>query len=117
MRMQDQNFMHRTATLAFRVAAAATAAVLTFVLLVPAGAQWFDFRRPSAPIPQQNQGGWFQPWYTPERPPQRSEEPPRPVDYSRAPAPARRPAGTPAANSTVLVIGDAMADWLAYGLE
>jgi hypothetical protein len=36
------------------------------------------------------------------------------VDYSRAPVPAKRE--TPA-EQNVLVLGDAMADWLAYGLE
>jgi uncharacterized protein len=38
----------------------------------------------------------------------------RPVDYSRAPSP--RKSDTQSAN-TVLVLGDSMADWLAYGLE
>ena len=38
----------------------------------------------------------------------------RPVDASRAPAP--RKVDTPP-TSTVLVLGDSMADWLAYGLE
>ena len=37
-----------------------------------------------------------------------------PVDSRRAPAP-RRPEGTPSVN--VVVFGDSMADWLAYGLE
>ena len=39
----------------------------------------------------------------------------RPVDFSRAPAPRKidaQPAG-----GSVLVLGDSMADWLAYGLE
>ena len=38
----------------------------------------------------------------------------QPVESSRAPAP-RRPEGTPGVN--VVVFGDSMADWLAYGLE
>jgi hypothetical protein len=37
------------------------------------------------------------------------------ADYSKAPAPPKRP-DTPA-QTNVLVFGDAMADWLAYGLE
>ena len=41
-------------------------------------------------------------------------EPQRPVDASRAP-PARKPDTPPI--TTILVVGDSMADWLAYGLE
>ena len=37
-----------------------------------------------------------------------------PVDYSRAPAPTQK---KPEATTNVLVVGDANADWLAYGLE
>jgi hypothetical protein len=41
-----------------------------------------------------------------------------PRDYSQAPAPQRRSAESQAAiTSPILVLGDAMADWLAYGLE
>lgn len=48
----------------------------------------------------------------PSGPRERSVE--REVDYSRAPA-AKKPDTPPTSN--VLVIGDSMADWLAYGLE
>jgi hypothetical protein len=41
-------------------------------------------------------------------------EPPKPVDASRAPAP-RKPDTPP--TTTIVVLGDSMADWLAYGLE
>ena len=44
----------------------------------------------------------------------RPSAPRRQPDYSRAPA-AKKPETPP--TSTVLVIGDSMADWLAYGLE
>ena len=37
-----------------------------------------------------------------------------PVDYSRAPAPAQK---KPEATTSVVVMGDANADWLAHGLE
>jgi hypothetical protein len=43
-------------------------------------------------------------------------EPARPPDYSRAPAPAPRKADAPLTTS-ILIMGDSMADWLAYGLE
>jgi hypothetical protein len=49
-------------------------------------------------------------------PSQRSyQERERPVDTSKAPPPSRKADAPPA--STVLVLGDSMADWLAYGLE
>lgn len=42
----------------------------------------------------------------------------QPKDYSQAPPPARRsPESIASITSPVLVLGDAMADWLAYGLE
>src|SRR5271166_3877989 len=37
------------------------------------------------------------------------------ADYSKAPVPPKRPDTPPQTN--VLVFGDSMADWLAYGLE
>jgi len=66
----------------------------------PALAQFFPFWGPQ----QQPQ----QPYYQ-DRP---REAPP--ADYSKAP-PAKKPEAPP--TSTVVVMGDSMADWLAYGLE
>lgn len=43
--------------------------------------------------------------------------PPPVADFSRAPAPPRKPADAPAPTTTVTVLGDGFADWLAYGLE
>jgi hypothetical protein len=86
----------------------------------PASAQFFNFgnfgapQRPPAPIPQQRGGGWFGNDFFPNF---RQEAPRRaPVreDFSKAPAPEKRDA---AADRNILVLGDAMADWLAYGLE
>ncbi|WP_038952013.1 SGNH/GDSL hydrolase family protein, partial [Bradyrhizobium japonicum] len=58
-------------------------------------------------------GGWFGgDFFAPFQQPQQQQAPRQ--DFSRAPAPAKRDT-TPDKN--VLVIGDAMADWLAYGLE
>ena len=69
------------------------------------------------PVPAQAQGfGWdnfFRPFPT-QRSQPRYEQRVAPADFSRAPAPARR-TETPA--SHILVLGDSMADWLAYGLE
>jgi hypothetical protein len=60
-----------------------------------------------------NRGGSFDSFFTPFSAPRPQME--RSVDYSRAPSPKKleaQPAG-----GSVLVLGDSMADWLAYGLE
>jgi hypothetical protein len=96
--------------------------VVTAVALVgvaaPASAQFFDFGfgRPQ-PRPQQQPrgGGFFPPFSDVFGPGPQQQQAPRPqADYSRAPPPAKREAP---ADRNVLVLGDAMADWLAYGLE
>jgi hypothetical protein len=81
------------------VLAAAATAALALALAIPAQAQrgFFD--------------GFFGPY--PSRPPVYSS-PDRTPDASRAPPP--RKAETPP-TSTILVLGDSTADWLAYGLE
>jgi len=94
----------------------AVAGAMLFGIVAPASAQFFDFGfgRPQRPAPQRPQGGggFFSPFGDAFGPgPQQA---PRPVDSSRAPAAAKR--DTPA-DRNVLVLGDAMADWLAYGLE
>src|SRR3982074_2442723 len=83
----------------------------------PASAQFFNFGGPppqqQRPAPRPNQGGgWFGgDFFAPfqQQAPQRPRE-----DFSRAPSPAKRDS---VAERNVLVLGDAMADWLAYGLE
>ena len=59
-------------------------------------------------------GGNFDSFFGPfSPPPRRTAE--RPVDYTRAPSPKKldaQPSG-----GSVLVLGDSMADWLAFGLE
>lgn len=98
----------------------AVAGSMMLGIVGPASAQFFDFgfgafgRRPQ-PQPQQQQqqrggGGFFSGFGDSFHAPQQA---PR-VDFSRAPAPAKREAP---AEQNVLVLGDAMADWLAYGLE
>jgi hypothetical protein len=87
----------------------------------PAAAQfWGDpFARPRPPrgVPQQQNpfGGFFQPQPTPFWQPMRPR-PARPAlgDFSKAPPP-KKPDTPPVTN--ILVLGDAMADWLGYGLE
>jgi lysophospholipase L1-like esterase len=89
-----------------------------YLLPLPASAQFFGSfdQRPNRPPPQQRGffGGGFPFFGGPgsgpfQRPPQQ-----QPSEALKAPAP--RKYETPP-TSTVAVIGDSMADWLAYGLE
>jgi uncharacterized protein len=107
------------------------AACLALALIAPAQAQfWSPFaptRRPSATVQQQQQpwqsynpfGGFFVP-QIPKEPRQQSShgsnESEAPPDNSHAPSPQQRKADVPR-TTLVVVMGDAMADWLAYGLE
>jgi hypothetical protein len=80
----------------------ATATALLVVAPGPAGAQRFEDFFPF--FQQRGRRGWFDP-------PEREE---RPVDYSKAPVPKKADA---APQTPIMVFGDSMADWLAYGLE
>src|SRR5258708_22766401 len=82
----------------------------------PWGAQFFWDDRSSSQIRRQR--GFFD-WFEQQQavPPQPERAAP-PVDYSRAPAPKKAdPKAESAVTTPILVLGDAMADWLAYGLE
>ena len=104
------------------------AVIVAITLLVgvagPASAQFFGFGGPQRAAPRSG-GGWFGggggwfggggDFFTPFR-----QEQPRQQrtyqDFSKAPPPEKRdPNIVPERN--VLVLGDGMADWLAYGLE
>src|SRR5437764_4751099 len=96
--------------------ALAVATALLIGIAGPASAQFFNFGGPppqqQRPAPRPGGGGWFGgDLFAPfqQQAPQRPRE-----DFSRAPAPAKRDS---VAERNVLVLGDAMADWLAYGLE
>ncbi len=103
--------------------AALTVAIALLVGIAgPASAQFFNFGnfgappRPPQAVPQQRGGGWFgNDLFAPFR----QEAPRRQVreDFSKAPPAEKRDAGTPPPERNILVLGDAMADWLAYGLE
>jgi hypothetical protein len=104
---------------------AAECAVFTaveFTLTSPAQAQFRDDRYPflSRQRPQRG-GGFFQGLFGGnQRSYESSSEPPQaPADYSRAPAPRKPdPKAEPVVpNTSIVVMGDGMADWLAYGLE
>ena len=111
---------------------AATAALMTSALLAPANAQfWGDLWGGRQQQQQQRQqpynpfGGWGDrpggfwgdrqesPRYPRQRERVREPEREEPPDYSHAPP------ATPRKDATIkiLVMGDANADWLAYGLE
>jgi hypothetical protein len=94
------------------IAELATVLAIAVVTAMPASAQLFDDRFPfleERARRQQQHNNFFNPFAPPP------EARPSPtVDYSRAPAP-RKLDGTPL--TSVVVMGDAMADWLAYGLE
>lgn len=105
--------MLRRLAIALAIAAAA--------LPIPASAQFFGSRydygqRSNRPPPQRGYfsfpffgggggGGDFNPFYRPAPPPVESYKPPPPRKLETPPT------------TTVTVIGDTMADWLAYGLE
>jgi hypothetical protein len=90
-----------------RVAAATI--VLSLALLLPAQAQFWESWGG-----RQQQRGFWSPFES--RPQYRERDIQRevPVDSSRAPAPTQK---KPEANTNIVVMGDAMADWLALGLE
>src|SRR3954454_7001170 len=101
-----------------------TALAILVSVAGPASAQFFNFPgfggppQRAAPPPPRNGGGggggggWFGgDFFAPFQ--QQQPQAPR-QDFSRAPAPAKRDT---IPDRNVLVIGDAMADWLAYGLE
>src|SRR5580704_10334762 len=98
--------------------ALAVAIALLVGIVGPASAQFFNFGGPPRPQPQPRSnnggfggGGWFGgDLFAPFQ----QQAPKRVENYSRAPPPEKRET-VPERN--VLVLGDAMADWLASGLE
>ncbi len=95
--------------------ALAVAIALVVGIAGPASAQFFNFGNfggPQRPQPRSG-GGWFGGDFF--APFQQQQAPKRVIEnYSKAPPPEKRET-VPERN--VLVLGDAMADWLAYGLE
>ena len=105
-----------------RLIALAIAAGMLLGVGGPTSAQFFNFGGyQQRPQPQRGGswfgGGWFgNDSYGPfQRVPQpRQIRPPVRDDFSRAPSPEKRET---VPERRVLVLGDGMADWLAYGLE
>jgi hypothetical protein len=108
--------------------ALAVAVALLVGIVGPASAQFFNFGGPPRPQQQQQQpqqqprssgggfgGGWFGgDLFAPFQQQQQQQAPKRIENFSKAPPPEKRET-VPERN--VLVLGDGMADWLAYGLE
>src|SRR5579871_5425142 len=96
-------------------AEAVLGATLLATAPAPSGAQFFfDDRFPSQ---NRRQRGLFE-WFEPSAPAQPERPAPPPPDYSRAPTPRKSDSKAEGAVTTpILVLGDAMADWLGYGLE
>ena len=90
----------------------AFAVALLIGIAAPASAQFFNFGGPPRPQPAPQPPRWFGgDLFAPFQ----QQAPKRPIEnYSKAPPSEKRDT---AAERNVLVLGDAMADWLAYGLE
>ena len=122
MRMAQPKSFFRVFTEAGPLIAVTVAVTLLLAIAGPASAQFFNFGGPPArPQPQQRPGGGgIGGWFGGELfAPFQQQEPKRVVreDFSKAPPSAKRdPAAAPPERS-IMVLGDGMADWLAYGLE
>lgn len=115
--------MRKSTTLTTLRKAGPIAAVVLSLAVIGAGvaqAQYYYGGRPPPPPPPR--GGGFFPFFAPFQRPlpplfggqQAAPPPDRPADFSRAPAPKKLEVQP---ERQIVVLGDAMADWLAYGLE
>jgi hypothetical protein len=95
-----------------RIVAAGLVAAGVGMLLAPAAAQFFDER-----FPMRGGGSIFGPPPGGMFPPPFQQQAPRPADYSKAPPPKKYEKNEAADLSTIVIMGDSMADYLAYGLE
>jgi hypothetical protein len=103
-----------------------TGIALALSFAAPAQAQITDQRYPFLRRQHPRSGGssFFQDLFggfgrSPERSGQlpQQNQPQQHVDYSRAPSPRKPDPNAPPPTTTIVVMGDGMADWLAYGLE
>lgn len=110
-------FTKRRLLLAVAISAGMLAAAVE-----PGSAQFFNFDEFQQP-PQRSDGwfggGWFgndrfRPAHRRAPVPRQARPPPVREDFSKAPPPEKRET---APKRQILVLGDGMADWLAYGLE
>jgi uncharacterized protein len=122
MRMSKPKSFFRVFTETGPLIVLAVVVALLVGIAGPASAQFFNFGGPSRPQQQQPQprsggfgggGGWFGgDLFAPFQ----QQAPKRIIreDFSKAPPPEKRET---VPDRNVLVLGDGMADWLAYGLE
>ena len=118
--MQKPKSFFRIFTESGPLMALAVAVALLVGIAGPASAQFFNFGGPPRPQPQQQPqrgapgpggGTWFGgDLFAPFQ----QQAPRRVENYSKAPPPEKRET---VPDRNVLVLGDGMADWLAYGLE
>src|SRR5712671_3793114 len=104
--------------------ALAIAAGMMLGIVGPSSAQFFNFGGfQQRPQPQRGGGGFgggwfgndmFDPFQQAPPQPRRQTLPPVREDFSKAPPPEKRET---VPERHILLLGDAMADWLAYGLE
>lgn len=98
----------------------ACVAAIEFAAIGPAEAQFFGSFS-DRPRPPPRRGGFFDGLFGPSTRNPVYQEPPiersQPVESSRAPAPRKADKDAVAPTTSVVVLGDGMADWLAYGLE
>src|SRR5664279_2186148 len=107
------------------LAECASVAAIEFALTLPAQAQRADDRYPFLNR-QRQQGGFFGGFfggggynsrsYPGDNPPQQPQSQYQ-SESSHAPSPHKPDANAPAPTTSIVVMGDSMADWLAYGLE
>src|SRR5450755_3537321 len=109
--MQKPKSFFRLFTETGPLIALAVAVALLVGIVAPASAQFFNFGGPPRPAPRSNGGGWFGgDLFAPFQ----QQAPRRIENFSKAPPPEKHDnAAVPERN--VLVLGDAMADWLAHG--
>jgi hypothetical protein len=121
MRMAQPKSFFRVFTEAGPLIAVTVAVTLLLAIAGPASAQFFNFGGPARPQPQQRPGGGgIGGWFGGELfAPFQQQEPKRVVreDFSKAPPPAKHDPAAAASERNIMVLGDGMADWLAYGLE
>lgn len=121
--MSDPKHFFRVLTERGPRIAVGVAIAMLIGIVAPASAQFFPFfgERPR-PQPRQQyhppqRSSPFGDFFAPFRQPAEPEQAPAPkADYSRAPPPKADKSDVDP-ERYVLVLGDAMADWLAYGLE
>src|SRR3954447_9387222 len=101
-----------------RAFVAVMAAGISLACPLPAQAQFWDWgNRPQRQQQYNNNNNWFGGgggWFGNAGRYDQRQEREAPVDYSRAPSSTQK---KPEATTPIVVMGDANADWLAYGLE